>query len=87
MPRREAAAHVALKTFEPADLTLLWASEITSFTPPATPRQLAQELGPIRSASKVPISKPETSRLPSVFTPMAVITATETIRPPHQTSR
>lgn len=31
----------------------------------------------IGSASEVPISRPRTSRLPSVFTPMAMMTATE----------
>ena len=41
----------------------------------------------IGSASDVPISRPRTSRRPSVLTPMAMMTATETIRPPRRTLR
>lgn len=41
----------------------------------------------IGSASEVPISIPKTSRRPSVFTPTAMITATDTIRPPRRTLR
>ena len=33
------------------------------------------------SASEAPVATPSTSRRPSVFTPTAIITATETIRP------
>lgn len=41
----------------------------------------------IGSASDVPISRPRTSRRPSVLTPMAMIAATDTIRPPRRTLR
>jgi hypothetical protein len=51
--------------------------------------ELAQELGPEEpapakagvSASDGPISMPSTSRLPSVLTATAIVTATETMRP------
>jgi hypothetical protein len=41
----------------------------------------------IASASDVPISMPSTSRRPSVLTPTAMMTATETMRPPRRTLR
>ena len=39
------------------------------------------------SASEVPISMPSTSRRPSLLTPTAMMTATETMRPPRRTFR
>jgi hypothetical protein len=41
----------------------------------------------IGSASDVPISRPRTSLRPSVFTPTAIMTATEPMRPPRRTLR
>src|SRR5215204_4572333 len=55
---------------------------MTSFTPrkprSANERRKAFQNG---SASEAPVATPNTSRRPSVFTPTAIITATETIRP------
>lgn len=64
------------------------ASLITSFTT-RRPRRVSLRWNSVQigSASEVPISRPRTSRRPSVFTPMAMITATETIRPPRRTFR
>lgn len=53
----------------------------------AAPRPRAQTSVQIGSASDVAISRPETARRPSVFTPMARMTATETTRPPRRISR
>jgi hypothetical protein len=53
----------------------------------ASPGQLAQNSVQIASASDVPISMPSTSRRPSVLTPTAMMTATETMRPPRRTFR
>ncbi len=39
------------------------------------------------SASEAPIAMPSASRRPSVFTPTAIVTATDTIRPPWRTLR
>ena len=47
------------------------------YAPQAAPRQLAQELRPDWLGLGVPISKPKTSCRPSVLTPMAMMTATE----------
>ena len=59
------------------------ASLTTSFTPPS-PRRTRSRRNSVQngSASDAPIAKPKTSRLPSVFTPTAMVTATDTIRPP-----
>jgi len=58
------------------------ASEITSFTP-RSPRRASWRRKSVQkvSASEAPIDMPSTSRRPSVLTPTAMITATETIRP------
>jgi len=79
---------VALRTFETAALMPSWASDMTSFTP-RRPRRVSLRRNSVQigSASEVPMSKPKTSRRPSVFTPMAMMTATETIRPPRRTLR
>jgi hypothetical protein len=65
-----------------------WASLMTSFTP-RRPRRVSLRRNSVQigSASDVPVSRPRTSRRPSVFTPMAMMTATETIRPPRRTLR
>jgi hypothetical protein len=59
-----------------------WLSEMTSFTPRrprrASLRKKAVQKG---SASEAPISMPSTSRRPSLLTPTAMMTATETMRP------
>jgi len=69
---------VAHSTFDTAALIPSWASEVTSFTP-RRPRRvnLRKNSVQIGSASDVPISRPRTSRRPSVFTPMAMMTATD----------
>ena len=79
---------VALRTFETAALMPSWASLMTSFTP-RRPRRVSLRRNSVQigSASDVPISRPRTSRRPSVLTPMAMMTATETIRPPRRTLR
>ena len=58
----------------------------TSFTP-LRPRLVSLRRKPVQigSASDVPISMPSTSRLPSALTPVAMMTATETMRPPRWT--
>ncbi len=61
-----------------AFVSLVWASEITSLTPPR-PRSLRWEMN---SAQKVSVSlsptlRPSNSRRPSSFTPMATTTARE----------
>ena len=50
-------------------------------TAQATAGKLAQERFQNVSASDGPISMPRTSRRPSLLTPTAMITATETMRP------
>ena len=73
---------VALRILAIAAFRPSWASEMTSFTPRrprrASLRRKAVQKG---SASEGPMSMPSTSRRPSVLTPTATITATETIRP------
>ena len=73
---------VAVKTFETAALMPSCASEITNLTP-RSPRRASWRRNSIQkvSASEAPIIMPSTSRRPSVLTPTAMITATETIRP------
>jgi hypothetical protein len=80
--------HVALSTLETAALMPSWASLMTSLTP-RRPRRVSLRRNSVQigSASDVPISRPRTSRRPSVFTPMAMMTATDTIRPPRRTLR
>lgn len=85
--RRKWARHpcrAAQSTLETAALMPSCASEKTSFTPRrprrVSPRRNSVQIG---SASDAPISKPGTWRRPAVFTPGAMMTATETIRPPH----
>src|SRR5690606_39940464 len=79
---------VANRTLETAALMPSWASETTSLTP-LKPRlvSLRRNSVQIGSASDVPISMPRTSRRPSVLTPTAMMTATETMRPPRRTLR
>jgi len=79
---------VAQSTFDTAALMPSWASDTTSLTP-RSPRlvSLRRNSVQIASASDVPISMPSTSRRPSVFTPTAMMTATETMRPPRRTLR
>src|ERR1700748_2173716 len=59
-----------------------WASETTSLTP-RRPRRLSLRRNSVQkvSASEGPMSMPKTSRRPSLFTPTATMTATETMRP------
>ena len=59
-----------------------WASEITSLTP-RRPRRVSLRRNSIQkvAASETPISMPSTSRRPSLLTPTAMITATETTCP------
>src|SRR3954451_4094702 len=54
---------------------------MTSFTP-RKPRSASERRNAVQngSASDAPVATPNTSRRPSVFTPTAIITATETIR-------
>ena len=83
-----AARQVALRILETAARMPSWASEITSLTPHrprrASLRRKAVQKG---SASDGPMSSPRTSRRPSVLTPTATITATDTIRPFWRTFR
>ncbi len=62
------------------------ASEITSLTP-RRPRRASFRRKSVQkvSASEGPTSMPSTSLRPSLFTPTATITATETIRPSWRT--
>ena len=73
---------VALSTLATAALMPSWASETTSLTP-RRPRRVSLRRNSVQkvSASEGPISMPSTSRRPSVLTPTATITATETMRP------
>jgi hypothetical protein len=61
-------------------------SEITSLTP-RKPRRVKERRNLVQngSASDGPISRPSTSRRPSVFTATAIITATDTILPASRT--
>ena len=76
--RRRQRCQVALRPFETAGLMPSWAAEITSFTP-RRPRRVSLRRNSVQigSASEVPVSKHGTSRRPSVFPPMAGMTATE----------
>jgi hypothetical protein len=62
------------------------ASEITRLTP-ARPRRLSRRRNSTQkvSAAEAPIAMPRTSRLPSVLTATAIVTATETMRPASRT--
>ncbi len=64
------------------------ASEITSLTP-RRPRRVSLRRNSIQkvAASETPMSMPSTSRRPSLLTPTAMITATETMRPFWRTLR
>jgi hypothetical protein len=77
---------VDFNTFATAALIPTWPSEITSFTP-RNPRRISERRKPVQngSASEGPIAIPSTSRIPSLLTPTAIITATETIRPASRT--
>ena len=65
-----------------------WASEITSLMPLrprlTKPFKKADQNG---SASEGPMPSPMISRRPSLETAMAIIAATETMRPPSRTLR
>jgi hypothetical protein len=79
---------VALRTLAIAAFSPSWASETTSFTP-RSPRRASLRKNSTQngSASDGPMSMPSTSRRPSVLTPTATITATETMRPFRRTLR
>lgn len=64
------------------------ASLITSFTP-LRPRRTRSRRNSVQngSASEAPMAMPSTSRLPSMLTPTASVTATDTMRPPWRTFR
>ena len=76
----------ALSTLATAALMPSWPSEMTSFTP-LKPRRVSFLRNAVQkvSASEASMSMPSTSRLPFELTPTAVITATETMRPPCRT--
>lgn len=76
----------ALSTRVAAAFSPSWASEMTSFTP-RSPRRMRplRKLVQKGSASLGPTAMPSTSRTPSLFTPVAIITATDTIRPASRT--
>jgi hypothetical protein len=78
--------HDALNTFVIAALRPTCESEMTSFTP-RTPLRLKLRRNSVQkgSASLGPTARPSNSRVPSVFTPTAIITAIETIRPDART--
>jgi hypothetical protein len=67
----------AMAAFSP-----VWASEMTSWTP-VSPRALSERRNAVQKApsSLSPTSRPRTSRLPSVVTPVAMTTARLTTRP------
>ena len=73
---------VAFSTLATAALMPSWASEMTSLTP-RRPRRASLRRNSVQnvSASEGPMSMPSTSRRPSLLTPTATITATETMRP------
>jgi len=77
---------VDFSTFATAALIPSCESEITSFTP-RNPRRMSERRKPVQngSASDGPIAMPSTSRIPSLFTPTAMIAATETMRPASRT--
>jgi hypothetical protein len=62
------------------------ASEMTSLTP-RRPRRVSERRNLLQngSASEGPTAMPSTSRRPSLLTPTAIITATDTILPPSRT--
>ncbi|ESX80653.1 hypothetical protein X759_12040 [Mesorhizobium sp. LSHC420B00] len=80
--------HVAHSTLVTAALIPSWASETTSLTP-RRPRRVSLRRNSVQigSASDVPTSMPSTSRWPSALTPTAMMTTTETMRPPRRTFR
>lgn len=73
--------HVAALPGGTQQLGLPPPSEMTSFTP-RRPRRISLRRKAVQkdSASEGPMSMPSTSRRPSLLTPTAMITATETIR-------
>src|SRR6266851_1848458 len=78
--------HEACSTLATAALMPSWASEMASLTP-RRPRRASFRKNSVQkvSASDGPISMSSTSRRPSLLTPTATITATETIRPLSRT--
>ncbi len=85
---RRHLCQVAPSTWAMASFRPSWASEITSFTP-FRPRRLSERRKSIQkgAASDWPTLKPMISRRPSVLAATAIITATETIRPPWRCFR
>ena len=73
--------HDAFISLVTAALMPSWASEMTSLVP-RSPRRRSLRKNSVQnvSASEGPISMPSTSRRPSVLTPTAMMTATETMR-------
>jgi hypothetical protein len=74
--------HAAPMSTEPmAAFSPVWASEMTSCTPPS-PRAFRPRRNAVQNApsSLSPTSKPSTSRLPSAVTPVAITTAWDTTR-------
>ena len=59
----------------------VWASEMTSWTPPS-PRAFSERRNAVQNApsSESPTSNPRTSRRPSAVTPVAITTAWDTTR-------
>ena len=74
---QEAPRTLATAAFNPS-----WASEMTSLTP-RRPRRASLRRNSLQnvSASEGQMSRPSTSRRPSPLTPMAMMTAIETMRP------
>jgi hypothetical protein len=64
-----------------ACLSPMWASEMTSCTPPR-PRALSERRNAVQNApsSLSPTANPSTSRQPSARTPVAITTACDTTR-------
>ena len=73
---------VADSTLAAAAFRPSWASEMTSLTP-RRPRRVSERRNLVQngSASDGPTAMPSTSRRPSLLTPTAIITATDTILP------
>jgi hypothetical protein len=70
-----------MKTAAIAAFRPVWASEMTSWTPPR-PRAFSDRRNAVQNApsSESPTSNPRTSRLPSAVTPVAITTAWDTTR-------
>ena len=77
---------VAEITFRIAALSPSWASEMTSFTP-RSPRRVRLRRKSVQngSASEAPHLQAKHFTASPVLAPMAIITATEMMRPPSRT--